>query len=216
MACVEQVNQELIHKANISIAHAKNALELIQAKMLARGASSFKHFQRRFLIMDDDRSKKLSFEEFKTGLKDIGVNVPDDKLMEAFRAFDKDGSNNIDMNEFVQTLSPKMNAARKDLVLQCFLLMDKTGDRVITVKDLIGSYNVSKHPKYLSGEWTETKVYKEFLKTFEAEGHEDGNVTCEDFMLYYASLSASIDNDAYFRLMMRNSWKHLDKDGKIF
>ena len=39
------------------------------------------------------------------------------------------------------------------------------------------AYNAKKHPKYLSGEWSETKVYQEYLKTFEAEGHIDGNVS---------------------------------------
>ena len=51
-----------------------------------------------------------------------------------------------------------------------------TGDGVVTVKDLAGTYNARKHPKYLSGEYTETKVLKEFLNTFEAEGNVDGQV----------------------------------------
>lgn len=47
------------------------------------------------------------------------------------------------------------------------------------MKDLAKHYNAKKHPKYISGEWSETKVYQEFLKTFEAEGHVDGIVSIE-------------------------------------
>ena len=35
---------------------------------------------------------------------------------------------------------------------------------------------------------------------------KDGIVTIEEFEEYYQNLSASIDDDVYFELMMRNAW----------
>ena len=34
----------------------------------------------------------------------------------------------------------------------------------------------------------------------------DGRITPDEFIEYYTNISASIDNDEYFALMMNNSW----------
>ena len=35
----------------------------------------------------------------------------------------------------------------------------------------------------------------------------DGIVTFEEFVEYFRDVSASIDDDAYFAVMMKNAWK---------
>lgn len=85
--------------------------------------------------------------------------------------------------------------------------MDKNGDGVITIEDLQGVYRVDKHPKYLSGEMTEAQIFRKFLDTFDASSHKDGIVTFDEFLDYYAGVSASIDADIYFDCMMRQCWK---------
>lgn len=37
-------------------------------------------------------------------------------------------------------------------------------------------------------------------------GQPDGQITLDEFIEYYTNISASIDNDEYFALMMNNSW----------
>lgn len=41
---------------------------------------------------------------------------------------------------------------------------------------------------------------------FQWETNRDGKVTYEEFCNYFAQVSASIDRDDYFELMMRNAW----------
>ena len=100
-----------------------------------------------------------------------------------------------------------MSESRKRIIKQAFAKLDKSGDGVITVDDLKGVYNAKKHPKFINGEWSEAECFKHFLATFEAPEEKDGKVTAEEFENYYSGVSASIDEDVYFDLMMRNSWK---------
>ena len=71
---------------------------------------------------------------------------------------------------------PPMNNKRKELIRLAFQKLDKTGDNVVTVEDLHGVYSATKHKKYLSGEWTEDQVLKEFLDSFDSPNDKDGQV----------------------------------------
>lgn len=46
------------------------------------------------------------------------------------------------------------------------------------------------------------QVLREFLETFDT-AEKDGKVTPAEFIKYYSLISAAIDNDDYFELMMR-------------
>lgn len=83
-------------------------------------------------------------------------------------------------------LQPPMNNSRKELVRRAFQKLDKTGDGVVTVQDLHGVYNVKKHPKYISGEWTEDQCLKQFLDSFDSPNDKDGKVkkTCTLLCLF--------------------------------
>lgn len=70
-----------------------------------------------------------------------------------------------------------MSKARKEVVMQAFRKLDKTGDGVITIEDLRGVYNAKYHPKYQNGEWSEDQVFRTFLDSFDCPYDKDGKVT---------------------------------------
>lgn len=71
---------------------------------------------------------------------------------------------------------PPMSNARKEVIMQAFRKLDRTGDGVITVEDLRGVYNVKHHPKYQNGEWTEEQIFRKFLDSFDSPDDKDGQV----------------------------------------
>ena len=65
------------------------------------------------------------------------------------------------------------------------------------------------HPDYISGLKTEEQLLLDFLSNFKSpwsRGHFDGSLDRKDFEQYYRAISASIDDDDYFELVVRNAW----------
>lgn len=99
----------------------------------------------------------------------------------------------------------ELNERRTQLVLLAFKMLDTDGNNVIELNDLRGKYTAGEHPDVLSGRKTTDDVLREFLDTFDG-GEKDGKVHPNEFLRYYANISASIDDDDYFELMIRNAW----------
>lgn len=160
----------------------------------------FFFFFRTFRIMDDDKSRSLDLKEFLKGLNDYGILIEKEEARELFEKFDRDKSGTIDFDEFLITLrvtinplyqqppffflltsgvclpKPQMSKPRKEVVMQAFRKLDKTGDGVITIEDLRGVYNAKCHPKYQNGEWSEDQVFRTFLDNFDSPYDKDGKV----------------------------------------
>jgi len=172
---------------------------------MARGCTGIHGIGRAFRIADDDGNRTLSFDEFREGIRQFGVMFDNKEARELFDDIDVDHSGQLDYEEFLIALRPPMSNNRKSLVYKAFDKLDRVKDGVITVEDLKGVYSVKKHPDYLNGTKTEEQLLLKFLETFDL--NRDGQVTQEEFMNYYSGVSASIDTDAYFDLMMRQAWK---------
>lgn len=168
--------------------------------------------------MDDDRSGTLDAQEFAKALSSYRISTDPREHEAIFNMFDPDRNGLINYNEFLRGMMGEMNERRTALVMRAFAIIDRDGSGTLDKSDIKGSYNASKHPDVLARKRTEDDVLSEFLDTFEAQfairnqgQTRDGRVSQDEWLEYYQGISASIDNDDYFEVMMTNAW---NLDGK--
>ncbi len=65
--------------------------------------------RRQFKIMDDNNSGALDLYEFKKGIKDFQIDIPEQDIECLFKAFDIDGSGGIDFDEFIRVVVGPLN-----------------------------------------------------------------------------------------------------------
>lgn len=162
--------------------------------------------------MDDDNSKSLCINEFKKAIADFRIDIPAQSVQIVFNAFDSNRDGSISYDEFLRVIRGPLNQSRRPLVEKAYKILDKNGNGIVDLEDIRGVYNATKHPDVIAGKKTEDQIMLEFLETFEMHhnilnnGQSDGQITLEEFIEYYTNISASIDNDEYFALMINNAW----------
>lgn len=99
-----------------------------------------------------------------------------------------------------------MNPFRLSLIRKAYEKLDVNRDGSVKLDDIAQIYDVSRSPDVVNLKKDPMEVYKEFMKLWDTQV-ADGIVTFEEFCDYFRDVSASIDNDDYFALMMKNAWK---------
>ena len=169
-------------------------------------SGAFRLIGRRFRIMDDDGNRFLSKAEFVKSVADVGLKLSPNEIEKVITAMDADGNGSIDYEEYLQVVRGPMNAQRKLVVHEAFQKIDLDRDGFVTMAELRTKYDASRHPKVMNGEMTVEDVLRDFSSDWDVHD-KNGKITFAEFCDYYNGLSASIDDDDHFELMIRSAWK---------
>ena len=157
-----------------------------------------------FRRLDENHDGSLNQEEFICGLRHCGIDVSADEAAVLFTAFDADQNRRISRDELLRGLRGPLSARRRMFIDAAYALLDKDGSGEVTMVDLTKAYDVSKHPRVLDKSRLPSDVLREFSVCWDK--NTDGVITKAEFLDYYRDVSALIDKDDYFELMMRNTW----------
>ncbi|CAI5728531.1 unnamed protein product [Peronospora effusa] len=181
------------------------SLEILRNSLYEHGAKGIRGLGRKFRIIDDDGNRSVNLDEFSKAVREHTLELSEKEVEELFHFIDANNSGGVDFDEFLLAVRGELNERRTQLVLVAFTILDADGSGVVDLNDIKGKYSAKEHPDVLQGRKTEDEVLLEFLNTFDG-GEKDGKVHPGEFMRYYANVSASIDDDDYFELMIRNAW----------
>ena len=188
-------------------------LQKIRETLKARGAHGIRGLGLVFRRMDNNGDRKMDRHEFMWGLRENGHNLSPSEFERIFKYFDKNNDGKLSYDEFLRGVRGDMNANRRQFVEIAFKKLDKTGNGIVDIQDLVNTYDVSFHPKYKSGEMSKNDILNEFMSQWDT-CVKDNKITLEEFVEYYNDVSASIDEDDYFELMMRNAWHIAGGEGQ--
>lgn len=197
---------------------AETILRDIKEKIIQRGGSaSISILTKRFMIMDrhNDQNQRLDLYELHVGLKHIGIDLNKQGCQLLLTALDTNGSGDVCLGEFLHALKGKMPQRRKDITLEAWKVLagryviesekNKTfTNRSVLVRDMANAMDFSFDPDVKAG----TKSIQQAKETFQSifDIDKNGVVVFSEFLDYYSNVSATIEDDNYYELMMRNAW----------
>jgi len=166
-----------------------------------------------FRAIDRDKNNTVDPTEFKYAMRDYGIPISDDEVSAIVKYFDTNKDGKISFDEFLRAVRGDLNERRLEMVHMAYNVLDKSGDGLVTISDIMDIYDPTYHPDFASGRKTKEEVLREFMTVWETH-RKDGIVTKEEFEDYYKDISASIDTDDYFELMIRNAWHIAGGEGQ--
>jgi len=155
---------------------------------------------RQFRILDIDNDQKITKAELNWGLPKFGIRLDSEQLDTIVNFVDKDKNGIVDLDEFLIALRGPVSKRRLRVILEAFKVLDVDGNGEITLQELC-NHCATNHFTSMSHE----DSAKEFARHW-WDKNSDEIITKDEFVDHFKSISASIDNDDHFELMIRNAF----------
>ena len=170
--------------------------------------------QRSFYNKDIDNNKLITLFDFIKVFKELKLNFNDTECRALFDHFDRSSKGLLDYRYFIDGVRPNMSEKRYDLVNTAFRCLDIGNIGVLDASFVIDAFDASGHPDVFLGLKTIEEVTENWLNTFDIGGTIKGKITKDEFINYYKNISAVIENEDYFELLLIHAWRPQKVEGK--
>ncbi|XP_038048550.1 calcyphosin-like protein [Patiria miniata] len=175
-------------------------MEKLRSKLLENDVDNIKKLGDVLRDMDRNNDSVLSPSELADGIKNLGLEMTEEEVMEIFTELDKDESKTLDLQEFFVAVRGCLSEAKLDVCMKAYKKLDKDDSGVIDINDLKDGYDFKGAARSVM---THEEAAQRFLLMFDS--NKDGKVTKEEFLNYYAGRSRMSDDK--FVKFVSATWK---------
>jgi len=190
----------------------QNILQDIRVQLLNIGEHAFVDMM--IMMKEFGKADKISKIELMNALTKSGVFLSLVQLSMIVRAFDLDGSGQLDVDSFSKALMGEYSERRLRLLDMVFNKIDKNGNKKIEFKEMMEQFKPENHPSVRSSLLTADVVMDRMRVVFEG-AEKKGYLSFEDFKMYYSRMNATIpNNDDLFCEIVASTWGVREKEEK--
>ena len=181
-------------------------LSRMRQKLFELGANTIATLPKLFKSRPSyDGNTHIHVSDFFESLKYYGLHIIKEEAVLLCRFFDKQGTEQIDFEEFLYALRGKPNVERQAAIDLVYSKFDKKRVGYAPASELRKVFNCVKHPRFISGELTEDQIFYLYLMNFSNEVKD--RVTKKEWDDYYAGISVTVDDDNIFIRLIKNQFK---------
>ena len=158
---------------------------------------------------NSDQNQNISLESFINAFKIIGLNIPQNDIINFFNLLDFSGVGNISIEDIINNILDPISEHRKLYVVNKFALLDVNKEGEVKLSLLKEKYNPKGHPDVISGKTSDVEIFKQFCYTLDIYcniRNINEIINYKQFIDYYAGISSSIIDEKYFEDILNGVW----------
>ena len=157
---------------------------------------------------NSDQNQNVSLENFVNLCKNLGINLPQNDIINFFNLLDFSGTGKISIEDIINNILDPISEHRKLYVVNKFAKLDVEKQGEVKVSLLKEKYNPKGHPDVISGKVSDEEIFKQFCYTLDiycSIRMITNAINYKQFIEYYNGISSAIFDENYFEAIL-NVW----------
>jgi len=185
--------------------------EYVKRRFYEVESRGFLALERSFVLLDDTKTREISFDQFSTALNENLLDMNDAEKQVLYHSC-KGDSKNLPYLKWINEMRGQMPQGRESLCSELFDVLDQRKNRTIKVDDFERRYYPEASELVKNGIRNPDELYDEMADRIDIFGRlggydfKSGIITYDEFMEFWDNVSSIIRDDHEFNDMLNNCY----------